>query len=274
MEELKSERELEQLHQLIALEFDVLVNQLVELINCINVELRKEKNIDNLKKEILSKLIISIKHDLEKNILPCLSRIREKDNREVFSKIRESASFGKVGEVVAKCMLCEYFKENIKIINELCYFDDLGFLNHINGFLDTNRASLQLASCLNLYSDLKDFANSGIDEKHYYDEIKSIIKKADSIQKFSISPINLDNLPKHPTDIIRDFYSHEIFDNCELEIVQKALDKTGAIFKNLYKKKPNATIKEKKIISQFGDMNTYKIKKILSWAQSQKDTMN
>lgn len=232
-------------------EFDELVNYIVELVNHIEVVLLKEKNSQDLKKEILLKITISTKYDLEKHHLPFLS------------KIREDESYGENGKVRIKGMIGEYLGEILEASKKLIYFDDLDYLNHINGFLDTNRASLQLALCLNLYSDLKDFANSGIDEKHYYDEMKSIIKKADLIQKFSSSPITLDKLPKHPTDIIRDFYSHEIFDNCELEIVQKALDNTGAIFKNLYKKKPNATIKEKKIISQFGDMKTYKIKKII-----------
>lgn len=198
-------------------------------------------DIPSIKKEIIFKMLKSFECILEDGDI----FNRELDEREL------------------ETLTMEFTGSFLKLIERLINFQDFIFLEHINNFLTENMASPQLSSCLTLYEDLKNFANSGIDEKHYYAEVESISKKADIIQKYSSSLINLDKIPKHPTDIIRNFFIYEFFDGYELEIVQKAINNTGAVFKDSYTKKPSPTKTEKKIISKYGSLKNYKNAQII-----------
>lgn len=99
-------------------------------------------------------------------------------------------------------------------ITQICKFENLDLLQDINNsavFCEEN-FDLFFETTFELINELQNFINSGFDEKHYYDEIKSLENKLKDIQKFSSTKITLDLIPKHPTDIIRAY----IFDMNDL----------------------------------------------------------
>lgn len=60
-------------------------------------------------------------------------------------------------------------------------------------------------SFFTFYNDYKFFLDSKIDVSNYLKKIKSLYKAKEELQRFSTEPINLDNLPKQPSDSIREY---------------------------------------------------------------------
>lgn len=104
----------------------------------------------------------------------------------------------------------------INTITDICKFENLDLLESLNDCALHCKSDCHsyfnssfFETTFEMINELQNFINSGFDEKHYYDEIKSLQDKLKDVQKFSSTKIMLDLLPKPPTDIIRNYIFFE-----------------------------------------------------------------
>lgn len=218
------------------------ISQLHERIEKLSQSIEKYLQSDELpdiKKELLKKMISSTTtEEISENVKRDFYFIERKNipkDEKIFLRgyvISDNSSIGSIENTV----------------NKIISFNDVDFLEFINEHI-SHKAKEQIASSLQLYNDLADFAHSGIDEKHFPSPEK-FKKKVAELQKFSSTPIVLDKFPKHPSQAIREFFSDELF-VFPCEIVNKAISNTKAVFKSEYKKMPKITKLRQEELKQY-----------------------
>lgn len=185
-----------------------------------------DDNLHTIKKEAIKKLLKQTECALIET------------NKQKNLKLKDEIKNGYVNQLITQA----------EQINKCDNLDVLENLNYFASFEDEDN-NIFYETFIDIYFKLKAFKDSGIDESNYTKEIKSLEKKRNELQRFSSKIIELDKMPKHPSDIIVDIINENtsgefagmFSKNDILPIINSIVSSLKLRYKGVYKTKPHPT---------------------------------